>query len=161
MQIWDNTAFQRGENHLCSVIVSELLNGKMYPGVWSCKGPEGKGVVFWCSLHLPTHMFTLKSRWFFLSTLNRPRFHIVQSSVSYVYQNVILIFFIQIAHTWAFQWNIDFLTQIQAVGTKYTISTWCRPDNPLSSVNHIDIKGLHLSTFCETRTLCLVPKLYW
>ena len=47
---------------LVSVIVSELLNGKMYPGVWSCKGPEGKGVVFWCSLHLPTHMFTLKSR---------------------------------------------------------------------------------------------------
>ena len=54
--------FREEKTTYVSVIVSELLNGKMYPGVWSCKGPGGKGVVFWCSLHLPTHMFTLKSR---------------------------------------------------------------------------------------------------
>ena len=148
MQIYDNIWLFR-EEKTTSVIVSELLNGKMYPGVWSCKGPEGKGVVFWCSLHLPTHMFTLKSRWFFLSTSNRPHFTLFRVAYLCVYQNVILIFFIQIAHTWAFQWNIDFFTQIQAVGTKYTIGTWCLHDNLLTSINHIDIKGLHLSTFVK------------
>ena len=42
-----------------------------------------------------------------------------------------------------------YLLLSQAVGTKYTMDTWCLHDNLLSIINHFDIKYLHLPTFAQ------------